>query len=123
MIVMGANAPVFLCVIPANTTVIPTTVGISASSSKTEEIPACAGMTINCFRNLFLLHFVCKNPSDTGKNKKCSNSCCCPPSPLIVNRCFLFLGDATARHSIFLNKKPPFGGFLLIKIGGGPGRT
>ena len=28
---------------------------------------------------------------------------------------------ATARHSIFLNKKSPFGDFLLTKIGGGSG--
>ena len=28
---------------------------------------------------------------------------------------------ATARHSIFLNKKSPFGNFLLTKIGGGSG--
>ena len=32
---------------------------------------------------------------------------------------FSMFAMATARHSIFLNKKPPFGDFLLTKIGGG----
>lgn len=47
----------------------------------------------------------------------------CPPSPISVKFISLVATNATARHSIFLNKKSPNGDFLLTKIGGGPGRT